>query len=78
MSNPSIDEIKVRLKKEGIDLDSWEQQEPKIVGAGVVKAQAEMLLKLKGVLEKALEEDLQRVAALREQKVRLERGGGGV
>ena len=78
MNNPSLEEIRAKMKAEGIDLNRWNQQDARIVGSEAVKGQVQVLSRLKSLLEKALDEDLKKVAVLREQKARLQHGGGGI
>lgn len=75
--HPTFEEIRATLEAAGINMGAWNEQDAKIVGSDAVKGQVDLLLRLKGALEMALKDDVKRVAVLREQRVRLERGGGG-
>ena len=77
MSNPTLEEIRAKLKADGIDIGSWGEQDAKLVGSGALKGQVDMLFRLKSILVGALDDDIKKVAALRDQQVRLQRGGGG-
>ena len=77
MSDPTLEEIRARLEADGIPVGEWGKQDAKIVGPDATKSQVQVFVRLKSLLEKALDDDLKRVAVLREQLVRLERGGGG-
>lgn len=64
------------LEEAGVTPGEWGETQEHVAGIEAVSRQRENLLKLKGVLEKALVEDQKRLADLREQLIRLKHGGG--
>lgn len=70
------EDLDALLGKFGIEPGSWKGTEEKPVHMPLVKAQLETLTKLRDYLAGVSETDTQTVARLREQLIRLQRGGG--
>ena len=70
---PDIEQILTDL---GLSPGEWGTIPEHTTGLGALDRQKMTLLKLKAVLEQVVNADQQRVAALREQLVRLRHGGG--
>ena len=73
----NAEELKRRLEEAGIPVGSWGESTPgeKPVPP-TVQRQVESLVKLKGILEAQLREDVAKRAALYETVSRLKHGGG--
>lgn len=81
MSNMTVEEVKERLRAQGIDPDSWVSNEGEVnegdkAQLPTLKWYAEMLQEMGTVLETQVERDLKETDELNYQLMRLKRGGG--
>ena len=76
MSDQIPKELDDLLKRFGLDPGQWGETPEKTATSPFANQQQKMLLKLRNLLEGLAEKDRRSVAALREQIIRLEHGGG--
>lgn len=74
--NHSPKDLETLLAKLGIASGEWKTSDEKPVQMPLVQTQIETLTKLRDYLSGVAETDTQTVARLREQLIRLQRGGG--
>jgi len=68
--------LKDLLKEFGISTNQWNETVEKTTHLPFIKPQIENLLKLRSHLEGLVNADTERMAALQEQIIRMQRGGG--
>jgi hypothetical protein len=81
VSKLSVDEVKERLRAQGVPVDSWVNNEGKVTeGEKVVlptmKRYADLLTQLRDLLQNQADRDLQEIDDLSYQLRRLKHGGG--
>lgn len=69
-------EIQAVLQQLGIDPGKWGETPENFTSIGTIQKQADILLRLRAVLEQVQGMDQRRLADLKEQLVRLKHGGG--
>jgi len=73
---PSLEELQRLLIRLGVQPGTWGERSERVITPERVHAQRENLIKLRGLLDLAMQQDQNALAALREQLTRLEHGGG--
>lgn len=81
MSEMTVEEVKERLRAQGINPDSWVSNEDEVEDGDqaqlpTLKWYAEMLQEMGSVLKTQVERDLKETDELNYQLMRLKRGGG--
>ena len=79
MSDPkefTPEEATEALKQLGVNPGEWGETAERLGVPLLMSNQTEALLRIRDILQKMAEEDAKKVAALREQIVRLQHGGG--
>jgi len=69
-------DVEALLKRLGVPEGQWKPTDEKLAHLPFVRNQVETLTKLKDLLSGISESDIQTIARLREQLVRMQRGGG--
>lgn len=72
----TLDEMRAKLRELGIPHDDWQPTRDGDYASPIVEKQRDLLIQVRALLEKQVDQDKQTLAKLYEQKNRLERGGG--
>jgi len=76
VSTPTEKDVEDLLKRLGVDPGGWRGTSEKPTQLPFVKAQIRTLERLRDYLNGVVESDTQKIAQLREQITRMQRGGG--